>query len=167
MPSLELRIRPGLESDAAAIAGILRATEWFESMAGDAPEQTERRISESLRLQQAAARHSIFVAEVPVGAVVGYAAVHWLSHLFLSRPEGNLSELFVMQAYRGRGVGQRLLEAISIEAKRRDCYRLTLVTNRTRESYCRQFYAKSGWVERREMANFVFQVRAPQGFQAS
>ena len=102
--------------------------------------------------------HSIYVAETAQYGVIGYACVHWLPYLFLPGPEGYLSELFVEQTHRGKGVGKQLLNSIVTEAKHRDCSRLMLITSRGRESYRREFYLKQGWVERDGMANFVLRL---------
>jgi hypothetical protein len=44
------------------------------------------------------------------------------------------------------------------EAKSRGCSRLSLLNMRDRESYQRAFYAKDGWEERTDAANFVFDL---------
>ena len=102
--------------------------------------------------------HSIYVVETAQFGVIGYACVHWLPYLFLPGPEGYLSELFVEQTHRGKGVGKQLLNSIVTEAKHRDCSRLMLITSRGRESYRREFYLKEGWLERDGMANFVLRL---------
>ncbi|HEU4616533.1 MAG TPA: GNAT family N-acetyltransferase [Gammaproteobacteria bacterium] len=102
--------------------------------------------------------HSVHVAEDSNGEIVGYASVHWLPTLFLPDPEGYVSELFVAEAHRGRGVGRALLDTIVSEARARACSRLMLITNRSRESYVRRFYSKAGWIERDGMANFVLEL---------
>jgi GNAT superfamily N-acetyltransferase len=67
----------------------------------------------------------------------------------------------VRAAHRGQGVGGRILEAIKAEAQRRGCSRLMLLNLRIRESYQRQFYAKQGWEERSEAANFILPLPPP------
>jgi GNAT superfamily N-acetyltransferase len=89
---------------------------------------------------------------------VGYIAVHWLAYLFLPGLEGFISELFVREAARGAGVGRRLLEAVTQDAKKRGCYRLSLLNGRHRESYLRKFYEKLGWEERSIMVNFIYYI---------
>jgi GNAT superfamily N-acetyltransferase len=76
----------------------------------------------------------------------------------MSGPEGYVSELFVRDDARGRGVGRRLLSAIESEARGRGCQRLSLINLRNRESYRRQFYLKAGWSERSDAANFIYVV---------
>jgi GNAT superfamily N-acetyltransferase len=102
--------------------------------------------------------HSVYVAERPGGEIAGYAAVHWLPYLFMSGPEGYVSELFARDDARGQGLGRRLLDIIVAEAGARGCSRLSLINLRSRESYQRQFYTKAGWLERSEAANFVYPI---------
>ncbi len=103
--------------------------------------------------------HSVFVATGPKDNIIGYASVHWLPYLFLPGPEGFVSECFVVESYRGMGVGSRLLEAVKSEARQRGCTRLELVNFKQRESYQRGFYAKQGWEERSLAANFVYMLK--------
>ena len=159
MESITIRniiIRPVLESDTASIVEILRSTGWFGHLETGDPIETQCRVQRHIQLCISDNSHSIFVAENAFSSLVGYASVHWLPYLFLTGPEGYISELFVDTDSRGMGIGRKLLEAIRNEAKLRDCSRLMLVTSRTRESYMREFYLKEGWSERKEVANFVF-----------
>ncbi len=52
------------------------------------------------------------------------------------------------------------MRAVKAEAARRGCWRLSLLNMRGRESYERAFYAKDGWQEREDAANFVYEVRS-------
>ncbi|MBF2049077.1 MAG: GNAT family N-acetyltransferase [Elainella sp. C42_A2020_010] len=69
-----------------------------------------------------------------------------------------MSELFVDQAHRGQGIGSLLLDTVQTEARVRGCSRLMLVNSRERESYQRQFYQKQGWIERENIANFIYKL---------
>lgn len=151
-------IRSGRETDAAAIAAILRSVGWFEQLKAEAPKKTEERIRSQIRLHKTDDGHSFYVAEISAGRVAGYASVHWLRHFFFSGPEGYLSELFVDESSRGLGIGKKLLHKIVQEAGSRDCARLMLLNGKHRESYRRSFYSKNGWSEREKIANFVFQL---------
>jgi len=153
-----VNVRLAHETDASSVAKILRATGWFEHLAAEAAVETESRIKRHIGLCRSDDSHSVYVAENEDGIVVGYASVHWLPYLFLSGPEGYISELFVDETHRGKRIGKMLLEAIVYEAKTRGCSRLMLITSRNRESYKRKFYSKQGWAERDGMANFVFKI---------
>ncbi len=68
---------------------------------------------------------------------------------------GFVSELFIVNSARGRGLGTLLLKAIEAEAIELGCSRLQLINFRNRKSYYRSFYEKAGWIERPEGASFV------------
>jgi GNAT superfamily N-acetyltransferase len=98
------------------------------------------------------------VAQSDDDKIVGYVSVHWLPYLFMRGPEGYVSESFVRDNARGRGVGRRLLQAVEREARSHECTRMSLTNLRHRESYKRQFYVKAGWTERSDAANFIYQI---------
>lgn len=149
-------IRPATTKDAASIAAILQKLGWFNQLNTEPTEITSNRIANHICRCLADDSHSIFVAEIEKTTVVGYAAIHWLPYLFLPAPEGFLSELFVDQDYCNQGIGKQLLETVTTEARSRGCSRLMLVNSRQRQSYARRFYQKRGWVEREQIANFVY-----------
>ena len=82
-------------------------------------------------------------------------AVHWLPCLILGGVEGYISELYVLAAERGKGIGRALLEAVKASAVEQGCVRLMLVNGRRSSAYERRFYQKNGCVERSEIANFI------------
>lgn len=148
------RIRPALPDDAPAICGILRELDYFTHIVEASPEEATDRVARHLELCEADDSHTVLVAEKETG-VVGYAAVHWLPYLLLPGPEGYVSELFVRESERGRGIGTALLKAVIEQAQDRGCYRLMLTNGRDRPAYRRGFYKERGWTERPDIANFV------------
>lgn len=148
------RIRTARASDDAALAALLRTIGWFSELAEASPDEAARRVRRHLDLALGDNSHSVYVAEVE-GRLIGYCAVHWLPTLFLEGPEGYVSELFVEEGERSRGVGRALLEVIAAEAHGRGCSRLLLFNGRERESYRRGFYIKAGWEEHPELALFL------------
>jgi len=156
-------IRPANSSDTRAIAVILRELGWFAHVNAELPAAAEERISRHLELCSAEESHLVLVAENQNGEVVGYVAVHWLPYLFLAGPEGYVSELFIRESERGKGIGRELLEAVKDQAVKRGCVRLMLVNGRHRPSYERSFYEKLGWQERPEAANFVLPLLFESG----
>lgn len=132
---------------AAQIAEILQETGWFN-------------VVELGRIDQALSQrrddiHRVLTAQQQDGVVIGYIAYHLLPYLFLAGDEAYVSELFVRDTERGRGVGAALMDAAQREAKARGAVRMMLVTGRNRESYRREFYKKRGWREREQIANFI------------
>jgi GNAT superfamily N-acetyltransferase len=149
-------IRKATIDDARQLALLLRGIGWFEKF--DAEEIDALTGQVRARLEQCLAddSHLVLVAEDAIGNLAAYSSVHWLPYLFMSGPEGYVSELFVRAAARGQGLGRELLQAIEHAARARGCQRLSLTNLRDRESYRRQFYTKAGWRERSEAANFIY-----------
>jgi len=132
----------------------VRALGWYS----EPSEITQERASSHLTLYHSDNSHSVYVAEEN-GEVIGYIAVHWLPYLFQAGPEGYVSELFIHETARGRGVGGQLLDEAKKEAQARGCSRLMLVCGRSQESYKRKFYDKHGWRERAEVAYYVYPLK--------
>ena len=155
-------IRPATQADVGAIASILRGLDWFIHFEQESVDETKARISQHLALCQADDSHTVLVAEHTdeneESAVLGYVAAHWLPYLMLTGPEGYVSELFLHEAARGKGIGRRLLEEIKNQARVRGCSRLALVNMRQRPSYQRGFYRKLGWKEREQAAHFILPI---------
>jgi GNAT superfamily N-acetyltransferase len=151
-------VRSASLADAPALGALLRGLGWFSFMNRESSADTERRLSEQLRLCLADKSHTVLVVESAGGAVLGYVAVHWLPYLVLAGPEGYVSDLFVTESARGAGLGTRLLREVEALAVSRGCSRLMLVNRKTRDSYKRGFYRKLGWEEREDFANFVLHL---------
>ncbi len=152
---MEVSIRKAALQDAAQLASLLRSLGLFAVFAQEQPEQSQERVARHLALCLADDSHTVYVAEQPDGVLCGYLSLHWLPYLILPAPEGYVSELFIAEHARGLGLGGALLQAAEAEARRRGCARLMLLNMRRRESYQRGFYAKQGWQERSDAANFV------------
>ena len=155
---MEIPIRKAGIDDAAQLAKLLQGIGWFAAFSSRDFKDSVARVEDRLRQCLADDSHSTFVAESPDGEIAGYGSVHWLPYLFMSGPEGYVSELFVRDDMRGQGLGRQLLKIIEIEARGRGCQRLSLINLRNRESYLRQFYLKAGWHERSDAANFIFTI---------
>ena len=151
MPTI---IRPATPHDAAPLAALLHDIGWFSAVQNETEAETAVRLYAQL-VHANPQNYTLLVAENEAEQLVGFTAVHWLSYLILSGPEGYVSELFLAEAARGQGVGTELLTAVIQQAKHRGCCRLQFLNMRNRESYQRGFYAKLGWQERENAANFV------------
>lgn len=145
--------------DAEGIAKLIRALALFKAI-NDLPEaEAVKKVQQDLKMCLSQPEsHSVYVCEDIDGGIEGYTSVHWLPYMILSAPEGYVSELFVHPDARGRGTGAGLLNMVIEEGQTRGCKRLSLLNVKHRESYQRQFYAKNGWREREDMANFVFDL---------
>ncbi|BAZ50637.1 GCN5-related N-acetyltransferase [Nostoc sp. NIES-4103] len=153
-------IRKAQESDAKAIAQILRELGWFAWVNSTPGEKTITQIQQHIAQCYADDSHSIYVAENTESEVIGYVTVHWLPCPFLPHLQAYVSELFILQANRGQGVGKTLLATVINEAKIRKCSVLMLLNHKQRESYQREFYRKQGWIERETVANFIYPLNA-------
>jgi GNAT superfamily N-acetyltransferase len=158
MPS-EHRIRLARAEDAPAIAVLLATLGDLPMLAGeDVADVAARHVPAAV----ASPGTTLLLVEDD-GGLIGYANVHWVHDLFMPGPEGYLSELFILDAHRGRGIGSELLAMIETEARERGAFRLSLLNAKRRASYERRFYEQHGWVERPEIANFVRWLREPAG----
>ncbi|HEY5648083.1 MAG TPA: GNAT family N-acetyltransferase [Nitrospiria bacterium] len=150
-----ITIRAARGTDALAVTEILRDLGWFEKVNAEPLESLRSRIQKTIEESLNEDRHMIWVAEESNGTVVGYLAFHWNPSLKHPGPEGYLSEIFVREDRRGKGVGKKLVDTAVEEGRRRGCYRLTTNNRRMRESYIRKYFSKSGWRERPDSANFI------------
>ncbi len=156
-------------NDTRTILEILRSTGWFPYLNAEDAEVHLR-----VRLQKAQKNGSTILVAVQSevgtegsttsnrgsapegsGKVLGFISTHWNDYLFLRGQEGLISELFVHPDATGQRIGQRLLHAIEEIAGSRGCSRLQLNNGKTWTSYKRRFYAKQGFRERTESANFM------------
>lgn len=152
-------VRLATPADVEALTDLLLAVGPFRWMEERPREAVAAQVGSHLDLclgggGHGAGAHTVYVAEEP-RLLAGFLAVHWLPYLIRPGMEGFVSELFVHPEARGRGIGSHLLEAVTVDARRRGCERLSLLNGRDRESYERNFYANRGWVERPDFANFV------------
>lgn len=153
---MNFTIRPAKFVDCPALAELLREVGWFEFIKSKTPTEAAEHVAAHLAECLADESHSVYVGVDEAGAVLGYVSVHWLAYLFMPGLEGYVSELFLRPSARGQGLGAALLETVKSEGQARGAYRLSLLNNRTRESYERGFYQKQGWEERPVMSNFIY-----------
>jgi GNAT superfamily N-acetyltransferase len=99
--------------------------------------------------------HSVYVARGEKDDVQGYLSVHWIPFPAFPGLEGYVSDLIVASKARGQGLGRELILAVEEEANAKGAERLMLNNRKCAESYDRQFYAKLGFTERIDFANFV------------
>ena len=120
MTPLEVRIVPAVERDTSAILSLINRLAEYERLAHEV-EATEEDIRESLFGDWPGAE----VVLAYVGAdLAGFALFFHNYSTFLGRRGLYLEDLFVLPAYRGRGVGRRLLAYLARLALERKCGRL-------------------------------------------
>ncbi len=150
-------IRQATREDAEGLAALLRGLPGDLPRFGlESPEATLKRVSEALEVSNGL--YTVLVTE-DADKITGFAHVHWQPSFLHSGGEGFISALFIHSKYRGQGLGRALLTRVQEEGNRRGCSRLMLLNMRDRTSYERGFYAKLGWKERSDAANFVFDLK--------
>jgi GNAT superfamily N-acetyltransferase len=80
------------------------------------------------------------------GNVVAWAYLYILHNDLHKRPFGLMENVFVEPAYRGKGYGQALLEAVVDEAKAVPCYKL-ICTARFGNKKVHRWYKRNGFAE--------------------
>ena len=88
-----------------------------------------------------------FFVAVAGGHIVGYGGV------YLILDEGQISNIAVLRAYRGKKIGLAILERIIELCKSEGCVRITLELRKS-NSVARALYEKCGFVEVGERPNF-------------
>jgi GNAT superfamily N-acetyltransferase len=119
-PSADIRIVPALERDTPVILSLIRDLAEYERL-GHEVEATEEDIRESLFGDWPGAE--VVLAYVG-GDLAGLALFFHNYSTFLGRRGLYLEDLFVRPAYRGRGVGRRLLAHLARLAVERKCGRM-------------------------------------------
>ena len=75
---------------------------------------------------------------------IGRAYLYILHNDLHPEPFGFLEDVFVEEAFRSRGIGRQLVEAVIAEAKNQDCYKL-ICTARISKPEVHTFYEKFGF----------------------
>ncbi len=144
----KVRIRPLRTADIDEIMELHRELGWNPAFKADG--STLRQRLASLITEESAL---LLVAELD-GRVVGYVHGLIVTHLLFAGREMLVSEVFVREDSRGKGVGTALMVVIEAEAVKRKCFRITVQNGRERDSYRRGFYPSLGYEERTQTAVF-------------
>lgn len=118
----EIRVRDADGRDVAAVVALLarQLDEHGIALAPEALERSVRTLLEDPRLGH------VLVACADGGAVAGVAVLSFLFTLEHGGPAAWLDELYVTDALRGRGIGERLVDAALRVARERGCVALDL-----------------------------------------
>lgn len=148
-------LRRATPSDALSISELLHEIGYLKYINEETVPETEARIRDGIASLSQFADHVLLVATEEESAVIlGYGAAHFYANLLIGN-EGYISELYLRPSATNQGIGSQLLAALEDEARSRNCRRLRLTNWRIRESYQRGFYAKHGWQENSDAAEFV------------
>lgn len=145
----ETKIRPLQPGDLDAVMKLHRELGWNPAFRADGS-TLRQRLSALINEENAL----LLVAEHNK-KVVGYIHGEIVTYLLFAGSEMLISEVFVMERMRGKGVGKALIEAMETEAVKQRCFRISVLNSRERESYKRGFYPSLGYEERQGTAVFI------------
>jgi GNAT superfamily N-acetyltransferase len=124
MTASDIRIDPATPEDLPVILGMIKALAEYERMADDVV-ATAASLRTSLFGSRKGERPAVEVAIARVeGEPVGFALWFYNYSTFLGRAGLYLEDLFVLPAWRGRGVGRALLVHLARLAVARGCGRM-------------------------------------------
>lgn len=90
------------------------------------------------------------------GAIIGTFHMTFITYLAGGgRPDLQIEAIHVAAAYRGRGIGTRMLEWAIAKARAKNCRRVQLTTDKRRRD-AHRFYERLGFVFSHEGAKLVF-----------
>lgn len=78
------------------------------------------------------------------GQQVGRGFLYLLHNDLHAEPFGLMEDIFVEEAFRGKGYGEKITQALIEEAKRRGCYKL-ICTSRFSNERAHHLYEKLGF----------------------
>jgi len=145
----KIKIRPLRADDLDEVMQLHRELSWNPAFQADGT-TLRQRLAELVTEDGTL----LFVAEVG-GRVAGYVHGEIVTHLLFAGREMLVSELFVRESARGKGVGKALMALIEAEAVKHRCFRISVQNGRERESYRRGFYPSLGYEERTQTALFI------------
>lgn len=146
---LSLAIRPLRRDDVAAVMELHRELGWNPAFRADGSTLKQR--LEALTEEE----NSLLLVAESGARVLGYIHGQIVTYLLFAGREMLISEVFVREQARSRGVGKALIGAIETEAVARKCFRISVLNSRERESYRRGFYPSLGYEERPNTASFT------------
>ena len=145
--SHELTVRPARIEDAAAILECLRAA--FEPYHLQyTPEAWLDTVMTASALLQRLSSMTVFVALDTLGSIVGT-----IGGAAVSPSEGHLRGMAVLPEGHGRGIAQRLLEAMEKHLIAKGCTRISLDTTEPLQRAMR-FYEKNGYRRTGKITDF-------------
>lgn len=114
-------VRPAEPRDVEQIAELINALAEYEKLAH---EVKSRSSDLSTHLFGSNPKAQALVADTTRGAIVGFALYFFNFSTFLGKPGLYLEDLFVLEEYRGRGIGLQLFRALGRIANEEDCGRM-------------------------------------------
>ncbi len=150
-------IRRATIEDAKELSELIHSLETFSAMQGLSLVELQSVTLDLLSENKDNSNYLIWVAATP--KIVAYVVMHIMPNILYSANDAFISELFVDKGARGQGLGSKLLDVATKEARKRNCFRIQLLNIKNREAYQRGFYKKQAWRERKSVAVFRNELR--------
>lgn len=153
-----MEIRKAVEGDTDALWELMRDLAVFEKYI-DVFAITPDIVRESGFRKNPPDFHSIVAEEA--GKLCGMLVYYFLPYTAQARPAIYMKELFVAEAHRGSGVGERLMRALEAEAKANGCATIKWTVGPWNVPGIR-FYERLGAKENTDWLDFEWHVPAPE-----
>jgi GNAT superfamily N-acetyltransferase len=141
-----LKLRPAERADIESLLYLLDALFTIEQ--DFVPDRNRQRRGLE-KLLEATGAYAV-VAEYE-GEVVGMATIQTLISTAEGGPAGVIEDLVVSEAYRGRGIGQAIMNHLLYWAEQRGLSRLQLLADQDNR-FALEFYRRQGWSTTRLIA---------------
>ncbi|RXE55588.1 GCN5 family acetyltransferase [Methanoculleus taiwanensis] len=136
---IEIRIERLNERNFDEFTALVEALAEYEHLAPPDDAARERLLADALGEHP---RYEAFIARTD-GRAVGYATILFTYSTFLARPTLYLEDIFVLEAYRGKGIGKALFDLCRSLAEERGCGRIEWMVLTWNDPAIR-FYEKCG-----------------------
>lgn len=153
-----MAIRKAVEGDADALWELMRDLAVFEKYI-DVFAITPDIVRESGFRKDPPDFFSIVAEEA--GKLCGMLVYYFLPYTAQAQPAIYMKELFVAEAHRGRGVGERLMRALEAEAKASGCTTIKWTVGPWNAPGIR-FYERLGAKENTDWLDFEWHVATPE-----
>ena len=139
-----LIIRPARKEDVREIVHLVNAGGPGGKPRGVIPDPFPLYYFETFEKISANPSCRLMVAEME-GKVIGTFQLNFLTYLAAKgRDDIQVEAIHVKQEYRGQGIGTEMMKWVIAEAKRRNCRRIQLTSDKTRQD-AHRFYERCGF----------------------
>ncbi len=88
----------------------------------------------------------IKISEFDKGDEIARAFLYILKNDLHSKPFGFIEDIFVLEKYRKKGIGKKLVKEIIKTAKENNCYKI-ICTSRYSKDFIHKFYLDLGFID--------------------
>ena len=141
MDMASIRVRPAQLNDMDALVSLLQALFAIEDDFSPDPDRQRKGLT---RFLDGCGKHRCILVADADGQVVGMATLQILISTAEGGPVGLVEDVAVRNAFRGRGIGRQLMDALAAWAAERGLTRLQLLADRDNQPAL-DFYGRIGW----------------------